>query len=79
MLVLMLLPIGKIKRVILGNYGLAELMLLHECMGYRTLNLFLDLKNADIKVDRKILADIAVNDPKGFKKLVDIAKDNLNG
>ena len=37
------------------------------------------LNNADIKVDRKILADIAVNDPKGFKKLVDIAKDNLNG
>ena len=37
------------------------------------------LNNADIKVDRKILADIAVNDPEGFKKLVDVAKDNLNG
>ena len=37
------------------------------------------LNNADIKVDRKILADIAVNDPEGFKKLVEVAKDNLNG
>ena len=37
------------------------------------------LNKADIKVDRKILADIAVNDPQGFKKLVDVAKDNLDG
>tara|TARA_B100001142_G_scaffold173340_1_gene172865 strand:+ start:363 stop:722 length:360 start_codon:yes stop_codon:yes gene_type:complete len=37
------------------------------------------LNKADIKVDRKILADIAINDPKGFKKLVDVAKDNLDG
>ena len=37
------------------------------------------LNKADIKVDRKILADIAVNDPKGFKKLVDLAKENLDG
>ena len=37
------------------------------------------LNKADIKVDRKILADIAVNDPKGFKKLVDVAKENLDG
>ena len=36
------------------------------------------LNNAGIKVDRKILADLAVNDPKGFKKLVDLAKKNLN-
>ena len=35
--------------------------------------------NADIKVDRKILADLAINDPKGFKKLVDLAKKNING
>ena len=31
-----------------------------------------------IKVDRKILADLAVNDPKGFSKLVDVAKKNLD-
>ena len=37
------------------------------------------LNKADIKVDRKILADIAVSDPKGFKKLVDVAKENLDG
>ena len=37
------------------------------------------LNKADIKVDRKILADIAVNDPKGFKKIVDVAKETLDG
>jgi len=37
------------------------------------------LNNAEIKVDRKILADLAINDPKGFKKLVDLAKKNING
>jgi len=36
------------------------------------------LNKAGVKVDRKILADLAVNDPKGFKKLVDLAKKNLN-
>ena len=36
------------------------------------------LTKAGIKVDRKILADLAVNDPKGFKKLVDLAKKNID-
>ena len=34
--------------------------------------------NAEVKVDRKILADLAINDPDGFKKLVDLAKKNIN-
>ena len=36
------------------------------------------LTKAGIKVDRKILADLAVNDPKGFKKLVEVAKKNID-
>ena len=32
------------------------------------------LKKAKIKIDRKILADLAVNDVKAFEKLVEIAK-----
>ena len=36
------------------------------------------LTNAQVKVDRKILADLAINDPDGFKKLVDLAKENIN-
>ena len=36
------------------------------------------LTNAEVKVDRKILADLAINDPDGFKKLVDLAKKNIN-
>jgi large subunit ribosomal protein L20 len=31
------------------------------------------LKEAEIEVDRKMLADLAVNDPKAFKALVDVA------
>ena len=36
------------------------------------------IKKAEIDIDRKILADLAVNDPKGFSKLVDVAKKNLD-
>jgi len=32
------------------------------------------LKNAEIEVDRKVLADIAVTDPAAFARLVEVAK-----
>lgn len=32
------------------------------------------LKNAKVVLDRKILADIAVDDPKAFKKIVELVK-----
>ena len=35
------------------------------------------LKSADIQLDRKILADMAVNDPAGFAKLTETAKSKL--
>ena len=35
------------------------------------------LKSADIQLDRKILADMAVNDPAGFAKLSETAKSKL--
>lgn len=34
------------------------------------------LKKADIEINRKMLADLAVNDSKAFAKMVDIAKEN---
>lgn len=36
------------------------------------------LKTAGIEINRKILADLAVNDDKAFAELVNIAKQNLN-
>ncbi|MBR4586989.1 MAG: 50S ribosomal protein L20 [Lachnospiraceae bacterium] len=36
------------------------------------------LKLADIQLNRKVLADMAVQDPAGFAKLVDAAKAKLN-
>lgn len=42
-----------------------------------TYNRFINgLKNAGVEVDRKILADLAVNDPATFAALVQTAKDN---
>jgi large subunit ribosomal protein L20 len=43
-----------------------------------TYNRFIQgLRAAEVEVDRKILADLAVNDPKAFTALVDVAKANL--
>ncbi|MCR4428623.1 MAG: 50S ribosomal protein L20 [Caldiserica bacterium] len=36
------------------------------------------LKQAGVVIDRKVLADIAVNDPNSFSQLVEIAKGELN-
>ena len=35
------------------------------------------LKKAGIELDRKVLADMAVNDQKGFEQIVEIAKKHL--
>ncbi|MDH4139759.1 MAG: 50S ribosomal protein L20 [Coriobacteriia bacterium] len=35
------------------------------------------LKRAGIELDRKILADMAVNDPDSFAKLVEVAKEQV--
>ena len=43
-----------------------------------TYNRFIQgLKAAEVEVDRKILADLAVNEPAAFSALVQVAKDNL--
>ncbi len=35
------------------------------------------LKLADIQVNRKMLSEMAINDPEGFKSLVDVAKEKV--
>ena len=35
------------------------------------------LKQADVELDRKVLADIAVRDPNAFATIVDVAKEAL--
>ena len=35
------------------------------------------LKKADVKINRKVLADLAVNDKAAFSKLVEVAKENV--
>lgn len=36
------------------------------------------LKRAEIDLDRKVLSDLAVNDPAAFAKLVELAKEKLS-
>jgi large subunit ribosomal protein L20 len=44
-----------------------------------TYNRFIQgLKAAGVEVDRKILAELAVNDPKAFTALVDVARENAD-
>ena len=49
---------------------------LHELSYSRFIN---GLKKAEVEVDRKILADIAVHDPEAFGVLAEQAKAALNG
>ena len=35
------------------------------------------LKLAEVQVNRKMLSEMAINDPEGFKSLVDVAKEKL--
>ena len=43
-----------------------------------TYNRFIQgLKSAGVEVDRRVLSDIATNDPATFKTLVDLARKNL--
>ncbi len=37
------------------------------------------LKKAHIELDRKILADLAVNDPNAFSKIAEMAKTKSTG
>jgi large subunit ribosomal protein L20 len=39
--------------------------------------LIFGLSNAEVNIDRKVLAELAVTDPKGFSKIVEIAKGKL--
>ena len=35
------------------------------------------LKLAGVEVNRKILSELAINDPKAFEKIVDVAKEKI--
>lgn len=41
-------------------------------------NLICGLKNAGSNINRKILADLAINNPSAFKNYVDLAKEHLD-
>ncbi len=45
--------------------------------GLRYSQMINGLQRAQVKLDRKILADLAVHEPEAFTKIVDLAKQNL--
>lgn len=45
--------------------------------GIKYSNLIFGLKRADVQVDRKVLADIAMRDADGFSALAELAKSHL--
>jgi large subunit ribosomal protein L20 len=47
--------------------------------GIRYSQLIGGLKKAGVELDRKILADMAVRDPKAFSEVVDVARAGLEG
>ena len=47
--------------------------------GFKYSLLINGLLKAGVVINRKMLADLAVNDPKGFKDLVEVAKKGLSG
>ncbi len=48
---------------------------LHDLSYSRLIN---GLKKAEIEIDRKVLADIAVHDPEGFGAIAEVAKSGLD-
>lgn len=46
--------------------------------GYKYSHLIHGLSLANVEINRKMLADMAVNDPEGFKQLIDIAKHAID-
>jgi len=67
----MLIEIESRKKEILENFGAR----LNDINYSRFMH---GLKLAGIELDRKILADLAMNEPESFAKLVQSAKEALN-
>jgi large subunit ribosomal protein L20 len=45
--------------------------------GFRYSQFIRGLQNAQVELDRKILADLAVNDPDTFSRIVELARESL--
>lgn len=74
----MLLEIENKTRETLENYGLQESML--DVENEISYSRFIDgLNKAGVTVNRKMLSELAIDNPKAFSDLVAIAKDALNG
>jgi large subunit ribosomal protein L20 len=64
---------GEFRRLWIVRVGAAS-----RCSGFTYSQFMHGLKLAGVAVDRKMLADLAVNDAAGFEKLVGVASAQLN-
>ncbi len=63
-----------------GDFRQLWLQRINSAFSYNglTYNRFIQgLKEAGVEVDRRILSDLAINDPAAFKTLVDVARANV--
>ena len=74
----MLTEIVEIKKEISNLYGYKELMLVLEPRGLTYSKFINGLNKCGIKIDRKILAEIAYDSPEAFKTIVQKAQSALN-
>ena len=61
----------KIKRELLELFGYRGLMPEPDYTGCHTQNLWEKILKSDIQLNRKVLADLAMNHPESFKKIVE--------
>ena len=63
---------------ILGHYGYKELMPIVRAEGLTYSKFINGLTKSKINIDRKVLADIAYNNPETFKSIVKKVQSHLN-
>ena len=65
----------KIKKENLENYGLSELMQDAEALGMKYSEFISKLNKKNLELDRKVLANLAFDDPAAFKAIVEKIKN----
>lgn len=67
----------KVRKRDMRSYWIVRINAAARAAGLKYSEFINGLKKADIALDRSVLADLAVNDPKGFQELVGVAKAKI--
>jgi len=67
----------RVKKRVFRRLWILRINAATRALGLSYSQLIAGLNKADVKVDRKIMADLAVNDPQAFGELVETARQGL--